>query len=241
MSRCTELKVAERPLSKRKFPFRRFRMAYSNSVVYRSQHFLLARRTIDVPRCCDLISLQTLLCIIIFLLSTSRITAAHSYIGVVCSSALRLGLHCRPLEPLRPPHEQRRVRARVFVTIQQLDAYIGLVLGIPPFIDLREINDQCASLHSDSSPVRSMADLPDSKESIREDLSLQLLQLLHITASGLNIVFPRHLDSNKAKYGDQTTKVNVRRLEEVGDQFKAWAKRFSSFVRHIGDTAGYEV
>ena len=167
--------------------------------------------------------------------------AAHPYIGAACSSALRLGLHCRPLESLPLTDEQRRARLRAFITIQQLDVYSGLVLGTPPFMNLRGAQEHPSSPDSDLSPIRSISGNTSREDLIGVELSFQHLQLLNITASGLNAVFPQFVGLSEPKDGDETFAVNVKHLEEVGDQFQAWARKFSSFLRRTSDVAGYEM
>ena len=203
-------------------------------------HFSAARRALDITQCNDLMSLQALLCIVVFLVSTSRIVAAHPYIGVACSSALRLGLHSRSFEFLSLTDEQRRGRTLTLITILKLDIYSSLVLGLPPFIGLRGISKDLTFSESDVSSSPLFSGKTNHEDTVQMELSLKHLELLKITATGLEAVFPQLAPSTEARSGDGVLLVNIKHLEEAGDRFQVWARSFSSLLRRLGDTSQYE-
>lgn len=99
------------------------------------RHFIAARRMVNLDRCRDILSLQTLLCFILFLISTARLATAHTFTGLAVAAAMRMGLHsqtsCDGLS-----HLEKDIRRRVFWTIVKLDMYSGTVLGLPGMINL---------------------------------------------------------------------------------------------------------
>jgi hypothetical protein len=165
--------------------------------------------------------------------------AAHPYIGVACSSALRLGLHARSFESLPLLNEQRRTSIPTLITILKLDVYTSLVLGLPRFIDPRGLHKHLQFAEVDLFDSGRPSDTIYHDDAIRTEISLKHLELLNTTASGLDVVFPQVEDSNKQESVDEYL-VNIKHLQEVGDQFQTWAKSFGSLLRRMEDASQYE-
>lgn len=240
MSACIVLRGVEPLLMRRKCSAFHEKLVLLTPL-HRLQHFTKARRALDITQCNDSMSLQGLLCIIIFLISTSRIVPAHPYIAVACSSAMRLGLHSPSLESLSLSHEQRQLRRSTLITILKLDVYSSLILGLPPFVELRSLDKHLAlsehnlmSRHVDVGRV-----LHD--DAVRLELSLKHLELLKITASGLDAAFPQLAPPTTAGSGESLLPVNIQQLEEVGSQFQQWAESFSAILGHTTDSPSIEM
>ena len=77
----------------------------------------------DVTDCRDLVSLQALLFMIMFLQASSKLSTCCSHIGIALRSALRMGLH-RSIPNRFSPVEQE-TRKRVFWVIRTMDIYAG--------------------------------------------------------------------------------------------------------------------
>lgn len=205
------------------------------------QHLLLVRRALDITQCNDLISLQTLLCISTFLISTSRVVAAHPYIGVACSAVLRLGIYSRSFESLPLTDEQRHIRKRALVVTLKLDVYCSLVLGLPPFIDSRDLQNYITLLNCDISSNIYVLETNKNDDSISLELSYKHLELLEMTASGLNEIFSQLPATSETQGGHCGFPVNIIFLEELGDHFQAWAKKTSSLLQQLVAAPKYDV
>ena len=166
--------------------------------------------------------------------------AAHPYIGVACSSALRLGLHARSFESLPPPNEQRRTPMPTLIAILKLDVYTSLVLGLPRFIDPENLHKHLRLSEDGLSNNGRLSDRVYHDDTTRTEISLKHLELLNVVASGLDVVFPEVESSDKQESREDEHLVNIKHLEEVGDRFQAWAKSFSSLLRRMGDVSQYE-
>lgn len=167
--------------------------------------------------------------------------AAHPYIGVACSSALRLGLHSRSLGSLPLTQEQLQERERTLVTVLKLDLYVSLVLGLPAFIDFHSFDHDLLISRSNELFNFPFSERSHDTNAIRLELSLKHLELLKITAFGLEAVFPQVAVSSDAANGDFVLPVDVKCLEVVGDQFQAWARSISCLLRRIGNDAEWEL
>lgn len=77
----------------------------------------------DVTNCRDLISLQALLFMIMFLQASAKLSTCFSHIGIALRSAVRMGLH-RSVPNQFSPIEQE-TRKRTFWTIKNMDVYVG--------------------------------------------------------------------------------------------------------------------
>lgn len=170
-------------------------------------------------------------------MSTSRIAAAHPYIGVAWSSALKLGLHSRSVESISPTQDQLQERKRTVITILKLDLYASLVLGLPSLVSLHNFDYNLLIFEGDAT-----AQLHDGErnhqDAIRLELSLKHLEILKITGLGLEAVCS---ELNEAVSGELVCPLNVNCLEVTGGQLQAWARSSSALLRRIGNGAEWEL
>lgn len=99
------------------------------------KYFLEARKLIDITDVGDIISIQTIVLMILYLQCSARLSTCYSYIGIGLRSALKEGLHRnlvvfqdskRHLDPI-----ESDTRKRLFFTIYKMDIYINSLLGLP--------------------------------------------------------------------------------------------------------------
>lgn len=99
------------------------------------KYFLEARKLIDITNVGDIISIQTIIMMILYLQCSARLSTCYSYIGIALRSALKEGLHRNlsifqskgnKLDPI-----EIDTRKRLFFTIYKMDIYINSLLGLP--------------------------------------------------------------------------------------------------------------
>ena len=99
------------------------------------KYFLEARKLIDITDVGDIISIQTIVMMIMYLQCSARLSTCYSYIGIALRSAIKEGLHRnlsifqnskRELDPIEVD-----TRKRLFYTIYKMDIYINSLLGLP--------------------------------------------------------------------------------------------------------------
>jgi hypothetical protein len=113
------------------------------------QHFLTGRGMLQPLRVNSMMALQTLLCAVVWLISTGRVAQAHPLIGLSVSLALRLGLHTKHAGL---PAEETMLHAKVMVSIWQVDMHVSMLLDLPGFLQnvehealsLDEVQDKAA-------------------------------------------------------------------------------------------------
>ena len=84
------------------------------------------------PSNCErsMLALQTVICMAIYLISTSALSRAHMFIGMAASAAVRMGLHL-PSTGADVPHHEQIMRKRTYRSIMAIDIYMATFLGLP--------------------------------------------------------------------------------------------------------------
>ncbi|ODV66346.1 hypothetical protein HYPBUDRAFT_6756 [Hyphopichia burtonii NRRL Y-1933] len=110
------------------------------------RYFLEARKLIDITNVGDIISIQTIVMMIMYLQCSARLSTCYSYIGIALRSAVKEGLHRnlsifqnskRKLDPIEVD-----TRKRLFFTIYKMDIYINSLLGLPRSISEDEFDQE---------------------------------------------------------------------------------------------------
>lgn len=108
------------------------------------KYFLEARKLIDITNVGDIISIQTIVMMVMYLQCSARLSTCYSYIGIALRSAVKEGLHRnltifqnskRKLDPIEVD-----TRKRLFYTIYKMDIYLNSLLGLPRSIHEDEID-----------------------------------------------------------------------------------------------------
>lgn len=108
-------------------------------------YFMEARKLIDITNVGDIISIQTILIMTIYLQCSARLSTCYFYIGIALRCALKEGLHRnnavfnfkRTLDPI-----EKETRKRLFFTIFKMDIYINSLLGLPRSLSLDDIDQE---------------------------------------------------------------------------------------------------
>ncbi|KAL8331815.1 hypothetical protein RB593_002276 [Gaeumannomyces tritici] len=93
----------------------------------------------DITDCHNLVSLQALYFMILYLQATSNISGCYALLGIALRSAVRMGLHRHlPHAQLNPFEDE--MRRRVFYAIRQLDIYVSALMGFPVLLKASDID-----------------------------------------------------------------------------------------------------
>ncbi|KAF2744844.1 hypothetical protein M011DRAFT_448672 [Sporormia fimetaria CBS 119925] len=104
------------------------------------KYFKASRQLLDIADCRDLTSLQAIVFMIQFLQSSAKLSTCYAYVGVALRSALRQGLH-RSFNVNFSVIESE-TRKRLFWTIRKMDIYVGVMLGLPTFLDDSDVDQE---------------------------------------------------------------------------------------------------
>ena len=103
---------------------------------------------LDITDCRDLITIQTIFFMIIFLQSSAKLSTCYAYIGIALRACCRLGLHRNLPNKFNPIELEER--KRVFWLVRKIDTYVGAMLGLPQMLSEEDIDQEFpAEIHDD--------------------------------------------------------------------------------------------
>ena len=186
------------------------------------RHFIAARQMIDVTRCHDLIALQTVLCFVLFLMSTARLATAHTYVALAAAAAMRMGLHAQTSTTGDFPQEEKDARRRIFWTIVKLDIYTGTILGLPGLVNLSHVDQiRPSGSVSDYNAPSSSPTKPDATKRMLA-ASAQYLDLLLIVARMVSRLYPKTENEARQVRKSKRMMINNTVIAEIEAEYKAW-------------------
>jgi hypothetical protein len=182
------------------------------------QHYLAGQELLDPLAISNLTSLQTVLCAVVFLIATCRMTNAHALIGLACSLALRLGLHAKNTSL---PAEEQLFRARACAAVLYVDSIASLILGAPPFIQQAEV------------------DLGVFDQLAAEAYRRKDWQTVTIVAQ-LKLLFVCRSNEDTAFSGDavEDTGMQHSAIKQAGTKLKGWRDHVGSLLQELESQAG---
>ena len=114
---------------------------------------------LDITDCRDLITIQTVFFMILFLQSSAKLATCYAYIGIALRACCRLGLH-RDLPNKFNPIELEE-RKRVFWLVRKMDTYVGAMLGLPQMLSDDDIDQELpAEVHDECITAEGMNTMP---------------------------------------------------------------------------------
>ncbi|KAK5026965.1 Gypsy retrotransposon integrase-like protein 1 [Exophiala sideris] len=197
------------------------------------KYYMTARRMVDITACRNLRSMQILLCFALFLISTARIASAHAFISLACSSALRLGLHHRSTHDVSISKQDRDTRRNVFWTTIKLDMYVSAVLGLPAFLDVRDV-DPAIDLTVAEVLEEANSGLPD-RDAVLLGGAAKHLEIMRTISKAIKTLYPNPTFENEASGTNGNISVSIRSLEEIETQFRTWGESTSSLLEKGDD------
>lgn len=102
------------------------------------QYFNIAKTMLDVTDCRDIISIQAVMFMILFLQGTAKLATCYSYIGVALRTCCRLGMHRRIAGKFNAIEQEER--KRIFWLVRKMDIYVGAMLGLPQMLSDEDID-----------------------------------------------------------------------------------------------------
>ena len=168
--------------------------------------------------------------------------AAHPYIGVACSSALKLGLHVRSYNSPATTAERNCNQSRVFIAILKLDLYCSLILGLPTFLQPQDWQTAKLVLDPDRSIRGTRISDGDRRDNAtRLELSSKGVELLNMTAEGMHTIFPPVLASRTGDLSEQGDPISLADLDRLKDQLQAWVRDSTIPLQRIHHSGDYNL
>ena len=206
---------------------------------------------LDITQCEDILSLQAVLFIILYLQLSGELSQCHFYIGVATRSAQRLGLH-RSLSEIVIDNEtsnrlnpvEIETRKRIFWAIYKLDTAISLQLGLPTAIrdedivqeHLAEVDDKQITEHGIHATEGTGASGPSAANAHTNlvEIVRKIVKFVHPIRVGTNSG-PSNL---AVAYSVDETHLRTARNQKVTslkDELQRWHDSLPSELRPNGD------
>jgi hypothetical protein len=201
----------------------------------RLRYFRAARQMMDITDCRDIVSLQAILFMILFLQSTSNLSTCYSYIGVALRSALRMGLH-RNLAGSFSLIE-REIRRRVFWIIRKMDTYVSALLGFPRMLSDDDIDQELPLSVDDECITKDMIlPMPRGKTSVSAASNAHT-RLITTLAKVIKYIYPVTGVEQCTKEGSNPAyKISHAKIREVERDLQEWLDKLPMALRPGGDT-----
>ncbi|KAL8734636.1 MAG: hypothetical protein Q9181_003120 [Wetmoreana brouardii] len=193
---------------------------YESAIEQGLNWFQVSRQLMDVTDCRDLISLQTLLFMILFLQASAKLSTCFSHIGLALRSAVRMGLHRSVSNQF--PAVEKEMRKRVFWVIRNMDIYSltvwltrqGALLGLPIMLSDDDI-DQELPLEVDDACITNeeMLPMPPGKTSPMAAFNAHV-RLVRILAKTVRYVYPLHTMRSISKHAYVVSHAKIREVEQ---------------------------
>lgn len=183
----------------------------------RTHYFRVARSMFDVTDCRDLTSLQTLLMMILFLQSSSRLSTCYAHLGILLRSSIRLGLHRNVQNHFNPVEQE--VRKRIFWSLRKLDTYVGALLGLPNMLTDEDIDQEYPlEVDDDYITTEQILPMPPDKPSLMAAFNAHT-RVVEILAKTVKYVYP--VKGTKSKTS-QSYSVSHSRIREIEQDLQRW-------------------
>ena len=184
----------------------------------------------DITDCRDLTSLQTVLFMILFMQSSSRLSTCYTHIGIVLRSSIRMGLH-RSISRNFNPIEQE-IRKRIFWVVRKMDIYVAALLGLPMYLSDDDF-DQENPLEIDDEFITSEAILPAPPGRLSVMCAFNAhTRLVDIMAKTTRYIYPVKSASSEDK---QSYAVSHEKVREIEQDLQAWMEQLPMELRPGGE------
>ncbi|PHH87758.1 hypothetical protein CDD83_8447 [Cordyceps sp. RAO-2017] len=218
--------------------------AYKTAIEEGLKYYRTARALLnDLADCRDIVSLQALLFMILFLQATSNLSACYSFVGVALRSALRIGLH-RHLQHEKIGVVEQEVRRRVFYVIRQMDIYVSTMLGFPLLLNIDDVDQPYPTEVDDEYILDSgIINPPPGAPSFFEAFNAQT-RLMEVLVKITKHVYPMHGQEQlqqrpqQLANGDKaaaTYLISYARIKEIESDLQGWYERLPEMWRPSPD------
>ena len=185
---------------------------------------------IDVTDCRDLTSLQTVLFMILFMQSSSRLSTCYTHIGIVLRSSIRMGLH-RSISGKFNPIEQE-IRKRIFWVVRTMDIYVAVLLGLPMYLSDDDF-DQDIPLEIDDEFITSEEILPAPPGRLSVMCAFNAhTRLVDIMAKTTRYIYPV---KNASSVDKQSYAVSHEKVREIERDLQTWMEQLPMALRPGGE------
>ena len=187
----------------------------------------------DITDCRDLISLQAILFMILFLQSTANLSTCYSYIGIALRSSLRMGLHRNLAFNFNPI--ERETRRRIFWVIRNMDTYVSALLGFPHMLSSEDI-DQEYPIEIEDQYITKDGILPSPPGITVYSASNAHSRLMIILAKVIKYIYPvKGLEQSLQGSASGGYVISHAKIKEIEGDLVQWIEKLPMALRPDAD------
>ncbi|PNS20116.1 PHD finger-like domain-containing protein 5B [Sphaceloma murrayae] len=192
-------------------------------------HAQAARSKLDLPRCEGILSLQSILCLVLYFLSRSNITLAYSYSTLACNWLLQLGLHRESLRGSPNTSLPEHRRKEIVIVALKLQVYLTLTLDLPLALQRKQIDSEMWA------SVQSRFDSDPSENVDRSSPSSCHFLLLEVTKEGLEKTFTKSTNDMTISNEEAQDHIDLSKLGSVEARLQELIERAFNSTARIAD------
>ena len=191
---------------------------YRSAIEQGYQYFQIAKTMLDITDCRDLMSIQAVMFMILFLQGTAKLATCYAYIGVALRACCRLGMHRKITGKFNIIEQEER--KRLFWQVRGLDIYVGAMLGLPMMLSDDDI-DQVQPSEVPDDYITEIGILPVSQETFPLYKATNAhTNLLHILQKVVRYVYPVKNTSDTTTSGEYTVSHSL--IRELERDLQSW-------------------
>ncbi|CAG8887972.1 unnamed protein product [Penicillium egyptiacum] len=192
------------------------------------QFFKAGRQLLEITDCRDLVSLQAICFMVLFLQSSAKLSTCYSYVGIALRSALRLGLHRSVAADFNPL--ERELRKRIFWVVRKMDIYVSTLLGLPQMLSDDDI-DQEYPLEVDGDYITSegITQPPSNYTPLMAGCNAHT-RLSNIILKVVKYIYPVKNARYRSK-SDQRYMVSHSKIREIERDLQTWMEELPPALR----------
>ncbi|KAL4916321.1 fungal-specific transcription factor domain-containing protein [Aspergillus aurantiobrunneus] len=201
---------------------------YESAIGQGFQYFKAGRQLLEVTDCRDLLSLQAICFMVLFLQSSAKLSTCYSYVGIALRSALRLGLHRSVTTNFNPI--ERELRRRIFWVIRKMDVYVSTLLGLPQMLSDDDI-DQEYPLSVDGDFITQDGVIPTPEGRIHAMVGANAhTRLSVIVLKIVKYIYPLKTAQHRSG-SDQRYVVSHSKIREIERDLQTWMEELPAALR----------
>ena len=187
----------------------------------------------DIADCRDIVSLQAIIFMILFLQSSAKLSTCYAYIGVALRSALRMGLHRSFNDNFNPIEAE--TRKRVFWVIRKMDTYVGAILGLPHTLNDEEIDQEYPTEVDDEYITEEeILPMPEGQISVIAGSNAHT-RIVQILAKIVLHIYPIKGTQSTGQGNSVTYSVSYAKIREIEKDLRDWLDQLPMGLKPGGD------
>lgn len=191
---------------------------------------------LNIIDCRDLITLQAIFFMILFLQSTANLATCYAYVGIALRACCRLGLHRKVRMNFNAIEQEER--KRIFWLIRKLDTYVGAMLGLPQMLSEEDVDqEQPVEVNDEYILEEGIKPMPAGVFPFIRATNAAT-KLIDIMRKVVRYVYPiqaSNTDENNGRYA-----ISHAKIRELEDDLQIWMDELPMELRP-SDSVGIEL